>query len=70
LEGGSTNFDPSNFWTLKKVQELFVFSTKKIIRFNPWGAGGVPQILISPQILFVVWHKTPCKVSEPYNNPF
>jgi hypothetical protein len=25
---------------------------------------------ISPQILFCLWLKTPCKISEPYDNPF
>ena len=32
---------------------------------TPRGQGGCLT-----QILFVVWLKTPCKISEPYDNPF
>ena len=36
----------------------------------PPGAIGGPPNLISPQILFLLWLKAPCKISEPYNNSF
>ena len=32
------------------------------------GAGGVPQIYFHPKSYFL-FLKTPCKISEPYDNP-
>ena len=33
------------------------------------GTGGGPHFCL-PQILFLLWLKTPSKISEPYDNPF
>ena len=37
---------------------------------DPLGGRGGPPNFVPPQILFFLWVKTPCKISEPYDNPF
>ena len=54
----------------RRFKALFVFFKKKPKKSTPLGAGGVPRIFFSPQILFFLCVKTPCKILEPYDNPF
>ena len=46
----------------------FVLRRKKTQKSIPQGAGGSPNFFL-PQILFL-WLKIPCKISEPYDDPF
>ena len=36
---------------------------------TPGGQLGPPKFVL-PQILFLLWLKTPCQILEPYDNPF
>jgi hypothetical protein len=57
----------SIFLPFQAILSTFLFFRKKPKKSTPAGAGGGPRFFFTPNIL---WLKTPCKISKPYDNPF
>ena len=39
-------------------------------KLTPQGQEGSPKFVFTPNLIFFVWLKTPCKISEPYDTSF
>ena len=65
---GNTKF-PINFLAISGDSTHFSLFQKKTKKSTPQGQGGSPEFCFTPNLIFL-WVKTPCKISEPYNNPF
>ena len=60
-------FSITVFSPFQAILSTFRFSPQKTKKSS--GREGPPNFF-SLQILFFLWVKTPCKILEPYDNPF
>jgi hypothetical protein len=67
-EGGGRNRFPIIFLAISGDSKHFSFKKNNNKSCPPGGRGS--PILFEPQILFLLRLKTPCKISEPFDNPF
>ena len=59
-----------HFLAISGNSKHFLFFSRKNIKIHPTGGRGGPPNLFSPLIKKMLWLKTPCKISEPYDNRF
>jgi hypothetical protein len=59
-----------NILAISGDSKHFSFCSQKNMKNRPPGGQTGSPKFVSPQILCFLWVKTPCKISEPYINPF
>jgi hypothetical protein len=58
------------WWQKFVVIFLTILINFLAISGDSWHFSGGPPNIVSHQLLFILWVKTPCKISEPYDDHF